>query len=101
MREAVPVGTQPIMTFIDCRYPEAANISDIASDAFKDELHTRDREYHHDTSDKWADITIDRALFSTWPGHAPMWGPPPYEDRGSPPITTIDGYYFVSLIFPP
>lgn len=101
MSDAVPVCVEPVMTFIDCRYPEERSLTDEAADASKDEIHTRDRERYDLTRDDWSDITIDRTLFSTYPGSTPMWGPPPYEDRGSPPVTTSDGEYFISLIFPP
>jgi phage tail-like protein len=101
MREAVPACVEPVMTFIDCRYPEEQDLTNKAKDVSKDEIHTRDREWYDDSEDEWHDIRIDRTLFSTYPGETPIWGPPPYEDRGSPPVTTIDGEYFISLIFPP
>ena len=101
MRGAVPACVEPVMTFIDCRYPEEADLTNKAKDVSKDEIHTRDREWYDDARDDWFDIQIDRTLFSTDPGSTPIWGPPPYEDRGSPPVTTIDGEYFISLIFPP
>lgn len=101
MKEAVPATCEPVIVGIDCRYPERFNVETLARDAYKDGVHTRNREHFSTMDDMWSDVTIDRSLWSTWPGHPPEWGPPPYEDRGSPPLTTVDGYYFISLTFPP
>jgi hypothetical protein len=101
MREAVPATCIPVIIGIDCRYPEYFDVEANIYDDWRDIIHTRHREHYSTMYDMWADVTIDRSLWSTWPGQPPEWGPPPYEDRGSPPRMTVDGEYFISLIFPP
>jgi phage tail-like protein len=44
MSEACPVCVIPVMTFIDCHYPEPINTEFEYDDRYLDEIHTRDRE---------------------------------------------------------
>jgi phage tail-like protein len=107
MREAVPVCVTPVMTFVDCHYPERFDITHEYADSRHDEINTRNRELYSGTDlceDVWRDVITSRLLISTF-NPTPLVPNPAtqYSERGSPtyitgsPLLNPDGLTWISM----
>jgi len=131
MREAVPACTVPVMTAVDCHYPEYTDFPKNGEDSAKTEIWTTHTEIY-DVKGEWADVFLisadDEGACGMRSG-APIQGALGYylslfdlskrvidfwqdlvTDRlltsnivieGSPPITTVDGHYYISAYVRP
>lgn len=98
MREAVPIFSIPVMTFLDCHYPENWNVNLLAADAKKDELYTKNKEFYDFYEEQWKDIITTRLLISTY--NPTPWIPNPdtkFAERGTYPKVNADGLTWISL----